>query len=104
MKRCIPVRLIVKDKGGKKYFKLTFWVQMFWKMREYQKKGAVKQKIEASLYTLVSRKFNLLFTLYTYVIANIFQNDANFRYSKAGLENYKNLNNFRQAKVQRLEI
>ena len=25
MKRCIPVRLIVKDKGGKKYFKPIFW-------------------------------------------------------------------------------
>ena len=94
MKRCIPVRLIVKDKGGKKYFKLTFWVQMFWKMREYQKKGAVKQKIEASLYTLVSRKFNLLFTLCTYALANILQNGAKFRYAKAGLKNYRNLNDF----------
>ena len=53
--------------------------------------------MEASLYTLVSRKFNLLFTLYTYVLANILQNGAQFRYSKAGLKNYRNLNNFRQA-------
>ena len=73
------------------------WVQIFWKMREFQKKDALKQKIEVSLYTLVSRKFNLLFTLYTYVVANILQNGAKFRYAKAGLKNYRNLNNFRQA-------
>ena len=66
-------------------------------MREYQKKGAMKQKIEASLYTLVSRKFNLLLTLYTYVVANILQNGAKFRYVKTGLKNYRNLKNFRQA-------
>ena len=47
------------------------------------------------MYTLVSRKFNLLFTLYTYVLANILQNGAKFRYAKAGLKNYRNLNNFR---------
>ena len=56
-------------------------------MREYQKKGALNLKIEPSLYNLVSRKFNLLFTLYTYVVANILQNGAKFRYSKAGLKN-----------------
>ena len=66
-------------------------------MREYQKKGALNLKIEPSLYNLVSRKFNLLFTLYTYVVANILQNGAKFRYAKAGLKNYRNLNNFRQA-------
>ena len=54
-------------------------------------------EIETSLYTLVSRKFNLLFTLYTYVVANILRNGAKFRYSKAGLKNYRNLNNFTQA-------
>ena len=57
----------------------------------------MKQKIEASLYTLISRKFNLLFTLYTYVVANILQNGAKSRYVKTGLKNYRNLNNFRQA-------
>ena len=75
----------------------NLWVKIFWKIREYQKKGALKQKLEASLYTLVSRKFNFLFTLYTYVVANILQNGAKFRYPKAGLKNYRNLNNFRQA-------
>ena len=37
-----------------------------------------------------------MFTLYTYIVANILQNGARFRYSKAGLKNYMNLN-FRQA-------
>ena len=58
-------------------------------MREYQKKGALKQKIEGPVYTLVSRKLSLLFTLYAYVVANIFQNVAKFRYAKAGLKNYR---------------
>ena len=66
----------------------NLWVKKFCKMREYQKKGALKQKIEASLYTLVSRKFNLLFTLYTYAVANILQNRAKFSYAKAGSKNY----------------
>ena len=66
-------------------------------MGEYQKKGALNLKIEASLYTFVSKKFILPFLLYTYVVANILQNGAKFRYSKAGLKNYRNLNNFRQA-------
>ena len=66
-------------------------------MREYQKKDALNLKIEASLYTSVSKKFNLPFLLYTYVVANILQNDAKFMYSKASLKNYRNLNNFRQA-------
>ena len=49
------------------------------------------------LYSLVSRKFNLLFTLCTYVVANILQNGAKISYSKADLKKYRNLNNFRQA-------
>ena len=49
------------------------------------------------MYTLVSRKFNLLFTLYSYVLANMLQNGAKSRYAKPGLKNYRNLNNFRQA-------
>ena len=36
-------------------------------MREYQKKGALK----------------ISFTLYTYVLANILENGAKFRYAKA---------------------
>ena len=40
---------------------------------------------------LVSGKFNLLFTLYTYAVANILQNGAKFRYAKAGPKNYRKL-------------
>ena len=29
------------------------------------------------------------FTVYTYVVANILQNGAKFRYAKAGLKNYR---------------
>ena len=66
-------------------------------MREHQKKGALKQKIEASLYTLDWGFKKIPFTLYTYVSAKILQNGANFRYAKAGFTNYRNLNNLRQA-------
>ena len=60
-------------------------------------KGCSELKTEPSLYTLVSIKFNLLFTLYTYVVPNILQNGAKYRYAKAGLKNYRNLKHFRQA-------
>ena len=78
------------------FFGSNLWVQMFLKMREYQKKkGVLKQKIEASLYTLDWGFKKIPFTVYTYVLAKILQNGAKFRYAKAGLENYRNLNNFR---------
>ena len=97
----VTVRLILKDKSGKntvnQFSGSNLWVQIFWKMREFQKKGAVNQKTEASLYTLASIKFNLLFTLYTYAVPNILQNGAKYRYAKAGLKNYRNLKHFRQA-------
>ena len=35
--------------------------------------------------------------LYTYVVASILRNGEKFRYSKAGLKNYRNLNKFTQA-------
>ena len=66
-------------------------------MREHQKKSALKQKIEGSLYTLDWGFNKIPFTLYTYVLAKILQNGAKFRYAKAGFKNYTNLNNFRQA-------
>ena len=70
---------------------------MVLKMREYQKKGNLKQKIEASLYSLDWGFKKIPFKLYTYVLSNILQNGAKFRYAKAGFKNYRNLNNFRQA-------
>ena len=67
-------------------------------MREHQKNGALKQKIEASLYTLDLTFKKIPFTLDTYVlVTKILQNGAKFRYIKAGFKNYRNLNNFRQA-------
>ena len=79
------------------FFGSKLWVQTFLKMREYQKKGALKQKVEASLYTLNWGFKKIPFTLYTYVLAKILQNGAKFRYTKAGFKNYRNLSNFRQA-------
>ena len=78
------------------FFGSNLWVQIFLKMREYQKKGALKQKIEASLYTLDWGFKKIPFTLYTYVSAKILQNGAKFRYAKTGFKNYMNLN-FTQA-------
>ena len=67
-------------------------------MREHQKKGALKQNIEASLYTLYWGFKKMQFTLDTYVlVAMILQNGAKFRHTKAGFKGYRNLNNFRQA-------
>ena len=58
----------------------------------------MKQKIEASLYTLDWGFKKIPFTLYTYVlVAKILQNGAKPRYTKAGLKNSRNLNNHRQA-------
>ena len=65
-------------------------------MRKCQKKRALKKKIEASLYTLDLGFKKIPFTLYTYVLAKTLQNGARFSYAKAGLKNYRNLNNFRQ--------
>ena len=65
-------------------------------MREHQKDGALKQKIEASFYTLDRHLKKIRFTLYSYVlVARILQNGA--KSTKAGFKNYRNLNNFRKA-------
>ena len=79
------------------FFGSKLWVQIFLKMWEYQKKGALKQKIEASVYTLDWGFKKISFTLYTYVLAKILQNDTKFRYAKAGFKYYRNSSNFRQA-------
>ena len=102
MKGCIPqanlegprvVKNIVYQFAG-----FNLWVQIFLKMREHQKKGALKQKTEASLYTLDWGFKKIPVALDTYVlVTKILQNRAKFRYTKAVFKNYKNLNNFRQA-------
>ena len=88
--------MVVKNTVNQ-FFGLKLWVQIVLKVREYEKKGALKQKIDASLYTLDQGFKKISFALYTYVLAKILQNGAKFRYAKAGFKNYRNLNNFRQA-------
>ena len=67
-------------------------------MKEHQKKGALKQKTKASLYTLDWGFKKTQITIDTYVlVANMLQNGIKFRYTKAGFKNYRNLNNFIQA-------
>ena len=56
--------------------------EIFLKKRKYQRKGALKQKIEASQYTLQSGFKKIPFTLYTYVLATILKNGAKI-YTKA---------------------
>ena len=68
-------------------------VKIFLKNREHQKKGALKEKIEASFCTLcigVSRKFHF---------AKILQNGANFmQICTPGFKNHmRNLDNIRKA-------
>ena len=53
-------------------------------MRYHKKKGALKQKFEASLYTLKLGFKKIPFTLHTYVlVAKILQNGAKSRYKKS---------------------
>ena len=73
--------------------------EIFLEKRESQKKGALKQKIEASLYTLCWGFKKIAFTLYTYILAKILQNGANFiqKLSPCFKNSMRNLDNFRQA-------
>ena len=72
---------------------------MLLKKKEHQKKGALKQKIEAFLYTLYWRFKKIPFKLYSYVLAKILQNRARFiQKLTPGFKNHlRNLENFRQA-------
>ena len=63
---------------------------IFLKMREYQKKVALKEEVEASLYTLDWGFKKIQCTLYNYVVAKILRNSAKFRNAKAGFKNYRN--------------
>ena len=78
-------------------FNLGF--EIFLKKREYQKNGALKYKIEASLYTLYWGFKKISFKLYTYVLDKILQNGAKFiqRLSLDIKNHTADLNNFRQA-------
>ena len=76
---------------------------------EHQKKGALKQKIEASLYTLDCGFKKIQLTPDTYVlVAKILQNGTKFRYTKAGIR-YSKITGIwttsdKQWKVQKVEI
>ena len=75
----------------------TLGVEIFLKKRERHKKDALKQKIEASLYTLYWGLEKIRFTLYTYVLAKILQNAAKFiQKLTPGFKNHmRNLDNFK---------
>ena len=74
-------------------------VKIFLKKRQHQKKGELKEKIEAFLYTLYWGFKKIPFTLYTFVLAKILQNGANFLQELTpGFKNpMRNWENFRQA-------
>ena len=78
-------------------------VEIFLKKREHQKKGALKQKIEASKYTLCWGLKKIPFKLYTYVLAKILENGAKF--IQKLIPDFKNhmmnLDNFRRQAVER---
>ena len=94
------LRLILKDMGGKHQFVgSNLGVEIFLKNGEHQNKAALKYRRLRLLYTLcvgVSRKFHIH---YTYVLAKILQNGANFiQKLTPGFKRYMtNLDNLRQA-------
>ena len=73
--------------------------QFFVSNLEHQKIGTLKQKIEASPYTLYWSFKKIPFTLYTYVLSKILQNGAKFiQKLTTGFKNHmKNLDNFSKA-------
>ena len=74
-------------------------VEIFWKKKEHQKKDALKQKIQAPLYTLHWDFKEISFTLYTYVLAKILHSGAKvIQKLTPGFKNHmRNLDNFKQA-------
>ena len=67
-----------KDKGSYKFVGFNLGVEILLKKREHHKNCVLKQKSEASLYTLYWDFKIIPFTLYTYVLAKILQNGAKF--------------------------
>ena len=95
----VSLRLILKYKGGKQHCLPFCWLGIFLKKREHQKKGALNQKIEDSLYTLYWGFKKILFIIYTYDLAQILQNGAKFiqKLTPNFKNHMRNLDNFRQA-------
>ena len=77
---------------------LAWRLRYFFKKREHQKKGTLKQKIEASLYTLYWGFKKIPFILYNFDLTKILQNDEKFiQKLTPGFKNHmRNLDNFRQ--------
>ena len=97
----VSLRLILKDKGGTMFSILLFltWeLRYFWK-RGNIKKGCIKWKIEAPLYTLFWAFKKIPFTLYTFVLAKILQNGVKFiqKLTPRFKNHMRNLDNFREA-------
>ena len=67
----VSLRLTLNNNGGKQHC-LPIWVEVF------LKNGALKQKIEVSLYTMYWGFKKIPFTLYTYILAKILQNGLKF--------------------------
>ena len=89
----------VKDEYGYEFVCFNLGVEIFLKKREHHEKIVVKQKIEASLYTLYCYFKIIPFTRYTYFLAKILQNGAKFiQKADSWFKNHmRNLDNFRQA-------
>ena len=72
--------------------------EMFLKKKEHQKKGVLKQKIEAFLYTFYWGFKKIPFTFYIYVSTKILQTGVKFiQKLTPGFKNHNDLNNFRKA-------
>ena len=94
------MRLILKDKGGKKYcyfLVLTCGFSYFGKWGNIRKRVHWNRKLRLLCTIWFQENSIYCFTPNTYVVAIILKNGAKFRYAKVGLKNYRNLNNFRQA-------
>ena len=76
----VSLRLVLedKDKGGYQFVGFNLGVGILLKKREHHKKGVLKQKSEASLYTLYWDFKISSFQLYNYVLAKVLQNGAKF--------------------------
>ena len=85
---------------------LTSGFRYFWKWWNIRKKGALKSKIEASVYPL-NWGFKKIFIYTMHLAAKVLQNDAKSRYTKAGFKTkitgiWTTLD--KQWKVQKVEI
>ena len=75
----VSLRLILedKDKGGYQFVGFNLGFEIFSGKREHHKKGLLKQKIEASLYTLHWDFKIIPSTLYTYALAKYYKTVQN---------------------------